>query len=382
MMNGDIRRTARCVVLAVLIACGGGGSEPPSVGSVTIELGASPPALVPGESFTLTWQVRDARGGAAADQGVAFTSSDPSRVTVTSAGVLTAVAPGSASVTARQGSAQSQVSVNVTEGGVVGAAGGSVTALSGRVRLDVPAGAVSEPTVIRVSSATNPLLDPTEVTGSVVSVQPSQAQFQRPVTVRVAFDESRGPVGLQPSLLRLRRYVADAWTAVDSAATDATARVARGVITGAATLSVGWVPPGAPCTSPESRQFDFWIGRWTVTERGQPAGLSDITVAPGGCAIFEHFRSAGVGRSISFHDPVSGRWYQTYVDDAGNRLLLGGVFARDAMDLVTPPMGGTVHARTRWVAEGVNVRQQVAALSRDGGVTYAAPQYDFVYVPR
>lgn len=105
-------------------------------------------------------------------------------------------------------------------------------------------------------------------------------------------------------------------------------------------------------------------------------------MAPGGCAIFEHFRSGGVGRSISFHDPVSAKWYQTYVDDAGNRFLLGGVCARDAMDLVNPPQGGAVHARTRWVAQGANVRQQVAALSRDGGASYAPPQYDFLYVPR
>jgi hypothetical protein len=121
---------------------------------------------------------------------------------------------------------------------------------------------------------------------------------------------------------------------------------------------------------------------WNVTENGQPSGISDITDEPGGCAIWERFQSAGIGRSISFYEPGSGKWYQTYVDDAGFRLLLGGVFASGNMDLLTPPNGGQTHGRTRWSAEGNNARQQVAALSTNGGASYGPPQYNFLYVRR
>jgi hypothetical protein len=216
----------------------------------------------------------------------------------------------------------------------------------------------------------------------VVAVSPDSLRFVVPATLRVTFDPSRGPVGLPPAEHRLRLYARDSWTGVPGATTDGTTNVVSGAVTTGGLFSAGWAVPATPCTSPESRQFDFWIGRWNVTEKGQASGLSDITVVPGGCAILEHFRSGVVGRSISFYVPQTQQWYQTYVDNAGNRLLLAGRFQNGGIDLLSPPAGGQTHSRTRWSAEGQNVRQEVAALSRNGGATYSAPQYDFVYVPR
>ena len=90
-----------------------------------------------------------------------------------------------------------------------------------------------------------------------------------------------------------------------------------------------------PCSSEQHRQFDFWIGRWTVTEKGQPAGHNDIQRILGGCALLENWTGAqgGTGKSVNFFDRVDGQWHQTWVDGSGGALLLSGKFADGAMRL-------------------------------------------------
>lgn len=365
-----------------VLSCGGGGSEPPPAAVFTVSVAAPQSSLVPGEHAMIAWQVKNADGSLAADQAVTLSSSDPTRLTVSSSGELAAVSAGTATITARKETATATAVVTIDEGGIVDATGGVVIALGGHVRLEVPPAAVSQPTAIRVRASKNPLLDPTEVVGSVFTVSPEELNFANPVTARVTFDATRGPVGLPAASERLRIFVAGSWSPLPGSSTDAQTNIATATLTRGGVLSVGWLPPSTPCTSPESRQFDFWVGSWAVTENGQGAGSSDITLAPGGCAVLEHFRSAGVGRSISFYEPSTAKWYQTYVDSDDHRLLLGGRFQSGGMDLLSPPDGGPVHTRTRWSAEGTNVRQQVDALSTNGGASYAPPRFNFVYQPR
>jgi len=378
----DRARLFSTVLPLTVMACGGGGSEPPPAAVFSVSVSASQSSLVPGERSMVSWQVHNADGSLAADQAVTLSSSDPARLTVSSSGELAAVSAGTATITARKENVTATALVTIDEGGIVDATGGVIVALGDRVRLEVPASAVAQSTAIRVRSSKNPLLDPTEVVGSVFTVSPEDLSFANPVTAHVTFDATRGPVGLPAASERLRIFVGGSWSALSGSTTDAVANVATATLTRGGILSVGWLPPPTPCTSPESRQFDFWVGSWTVLENGQGAGSSDITLAPGGCAIFEHFRSAGVGRSISFYEPTTAKWYQTYVDSDDHRLLLGGRFQSGGVDLLNPPDGGTVHARTRWTAEGTNVRQQVDALTTNGGASYALPLFNFVYQPR
>ena len=49
-------------------------------------------------------------------------------------------------------------------------------------------------------------------------------------------------------------------------------------------------PAPKPCSSPEYRQFDFWLGDWDVTEAGKPAGTNRITAILGGCAVREEWK--------------------------------------------------------------------------------------------
>ncbi len=105
------------MALLVLAGCGGGGSDepaapaPPSVASVVVsDLGG---ALAVGQSRTLTAQARDSQGRAIAGSTFTWSSSNASVATVTD-GVVTGVAAGSATITARSGGVSSApVSVTV-----------------------------------------------------------------------------------------------------------------------------------------------------------------------------------------------------------------------------------------------------------------------------
>jgi hypothetical protein len=373
----------RHLVLGALFAAacsseGGTGPGDPAA----VQLSAPQTAVVVAEAVQLSWQVKDAQGATLANEPVTFASSSVSVLTVTGGGLVTGVGPGTAVVTGKAGSATGQLSFAVNEGGLVTAAGGTVSGLGGAIELVVPPGALSAATAIRLLASTNPLLDPTVVVGSVYTVGAETVSFAVPATLRVRFNPGAGPVGLPVTKFRLRRFDGAAWVGLPNGSADAGASRAEASLSAGGIVSVGWAAPAAPCTSPEERQFDFWLGSWTVTENGQSGGLSDITVVPGGCAILEHFRSGVVGRSISFYEASVDKWFQTYVDDAGNRLLLAGRFQNGGMDLLTPPAGGVRHGRTRWTPEGDNVRQQVDALSTDGGATYAQPRYNFVYLRR
>jgi hypothetical protein len=73
------------------------------------------PSLMPGDTMQLSATVRNAGGGVAAGAAVGWTSSDPGVVTVGPDGLLTAIADGTATVTATSGSRSGAVRVWVFE---------------------------------------------------------------------------------------------------------------------------------------------------------------------------------------------------------------------------------------------------------------------------
>jgi len=82
-----------------------------------------------------------------------------------------------------------------------------------------------------------------------------------------------------------------------------------------------------PCGAPEHRQFDFWIGTWDVhNAAGKVAGTNTITQILGTCVLEEHWKGAGgsEGKSFNMYSAANGKWYQTWVDNSGNRLDLSG----------------------------------------------------------
>lgn len=132
----------------------------------------------------------------------------------------------------------------------------------------------------------------------------------------------------------------------------------------------------APCSAPEHRQFDFWIGEWDVSADGQAAGTNSIRPVHGGCALHESWQGAGEGgisgSSFNTWDRASGRWHQTWVDGSGTLLLLDGGLVDGSMVLQgsRPARNGngeTLHRITWTPNEDGSVRQLWEASQDDGG---------------
>ena len=88
-------------------------------------------------------------------------------------------------------------------------------------------------------------------------------------------------------------------------------------------------PAPKPCSGPEHRQFDFWVGEWDVTTLdGKAAGTNHIESILGGCVLQESWQSTNgksVGHSFNLYSR-DGKWHQTWVDNSGLLLeLVGGL---------------------------------------------------------
>lgn len=138
------------------------------------------------------------------------------------------------------------------------------------------------------------------------------------------------------------------------------------------------------CTGPEYRQFDFWLGDWTVRDAdGAVIGRNEIRTMAGGCGLLEHWRGAGGGSGMSLNafDPVLGRWTQRWVG-AGVVLWLEGALVDGAMVLSGPtprptPQGPLLD-RITWTPLADGRVRQAWEVSPDGGQTWQ-PYFDGYY---
>lgn len=107
--------------------------------------------------------------------------------------------------------------------------------------------------------------------------------------------------------------------------------------------------PSPPCSDPEHRRFDFWLGEWRLSwpaeqmggspgERG--TGTNRIERVLDGCVIEENFSTddgSFRGHSVSVFDRADGIWHQTWVDSSAGYLVLTGQFEDHKMILTTQP---------------------------------------------
>lgn len=61
-----------------------------------------------------------------------------------------------------------------------------------------------------------------------------------------------------------------------------------------------------PCSAPEARQFDFWVGEWNLYSADTLTGTNKIYKIMDGCAVQENFeiKNKGyTGKSWSMYNP-------------------------------------------------------------------------------
>lgn len=375
--------TARPLRLAVALVLAAACDDPVSTRDphaiARVSVRPSAATLVPGQDLQLAGEALDGSRNPLPDEPVSWTSADPSLATVSAEGLVEPLLPGQVEILVSAGPYTTTSRLTIVDGAYIGPAGGTVSAFEGAIALTVPENAVAAPVAIQIARLADAPLDPTATDGGF-AVRFS-GTFAAPAALTLAYQAATGPAGVPESAYGVRRLEGGEWEALDGSTVDVAGDVASAPITAPGSYGVGRMPPAAPCTAPEHRQFDFWLGTWGVAPTGSPPGTrqadSFITGEPGGCAVFEDFRDLDVrGESINVYDPGTGQWYQTFVDNTGTRLVLvGGVVGSDMV--LTEPDDAS---RITWSLSGTEVRQ-LGEVSADAGATWG-PQFDLTYRPR
>ncbi len=139
------------------------------------------------------------------------------------------------------------------------------------------------------------------------------------------------------------------------------------------------------CSSPEHRQFDFWLGSWEVADTtGKVVGTNQISRVANGCGLNEYWRGANGknGTSLNWYEPGAAEWTQVWVG-LGLYLRLSGGIEEGKMILSgereTPQ--GVVTDRINWIPLGDGRVRQIWEISRDGGKSWGVT-FDGLYTRR
>ena len=131
-------------------------------------------------------------------------------------------------------------------------------------------------------------------------------------------------------------------------------------------------PPPSPCLdSPQTKQFDFWLGHWQVTlADGTKAGKNTITREHKGCVLVENWQGArgGSGTSLNYFDQSKQKWVQVWTGSEGSQIQIEGGLRDGSMILAgkisTLGQDGSADFRGTWT------------LLDDGRVRQFFEQYD------
>ncbi len=198
----------------------------------TLTLAAPAGVLVPGQPALLTATARDAAGVVLEDRAITWASANAAVATVSTTGVVTAVAVGSAVITATAEGRSADVTVTVVDGGYVTAAGGTIEAAGGAVSLVMPPGAVSTGTAITVAPVADPPPHQRLVPGTAFTLGPDGLAFASPVTVRLRWTAESLPSDARADRLRVHRHDGATWTPLPDDSVDPGTRTASGVTNG------------------------------------------------------------------------------------------------------------------------------------------------------
>jgi len=152
-----------------------------------------------------------------------------------------------------------------------------------------------------------------------------------------------------------------------------------------ATSAIQAAPTG-PCSAPEHRQFDFWVGDWRVHKPdGSFAGINRISQEYGGCVIHEHYATGKgyTGESLNIYDGSRKVWHQTWVDSGGLLLTLEGRWDGKSMVMegsAPGPNGEIAKQRITWTPNADGTVRQLWETADAKGVWTVA--FDGTYSKR
>ena len=145
--------------------------------------------------------------------------------------------------------------------------------------------------------------------------------------------------------------------------------VLAALVCGPATAQAQNAPATPPCSGPEFRQLDFWVGDWDLEFTNQDGSTGKATNRItkdeyGTCVISEHFVLPGggqggadyMGGSYSTYDAQTKSWRQMWVDNAGGMFdLRGGPVSgqRHRFELINIEPRGPKKAPLRMIWENV-----------------------------
>lgn len=146
-----------------------------------------------------------------------------------------------------------------------------------------------------------------------------------------------------------------------------------------------------PCSRPEYRQFDFWIGQWEAFGKdGKKAGDSKISLILDSCIILEEWTSAAVqqglryaGKSFNTYNATTKQWQQTWVDNAGGtNEYMQGKFENNQIIFSSTPFKFTKDTMAIRKMTFTNLSteklRQHGEISKDNGLTWST-EYDLEY---
>ncbi|MEO8001819.1 MAG: hypothetical protein ABI644_08085 [Arenimonas sp.] len=157
-------------------------------------------------------------------------------------------------------------------------------------------------------------------------------------------------------------------------------------------LAQSTTPPATPtpasgCDSPESHQFDFWVGKWEVFPAKQPekkVADSLIEKLYSGCAVRENWmplQAGGDGGSLNAYNATEKSWRQSWLDATGNFADFKGGWNGKAMVIEGEwPQPGKPHQITRmtYTPHADGSVEQMGETSDDNGKTWQAG-FDLFY---
>ena len=143
-------------------------------------------------------------------------------------------------------------------------------------------------------------------------------------------------------------------------------------------------PPPSPCADAAHAQFDFWVGRWTVSPTGSDKVVAESLIEKVyGCGVRENWmpRNHQDGGSLSIYVPAEKGWRQTWIDSGGSYVDFKGGWDGAAMVLTGEwpgPGGQPNRVRMTYTKNPDGSVRQAGVASGDGGRTWK-PSFDFTY---